>query len=112
MSDQPVYHVPDGQLSLSGPVVRPEGSGLPIRGDLAHIALAEQYLVSSYVIPLARKLARAESLRAGPRSDAETVALLAKDSAFEVLDLGSAWVWGCLGPSGPTGYLPLEALAE
>ena len=110
MNEKPDYHVPDGQLSLSGPVVRPDGTGLPIRGDLAHIALAERYLVSSYAIPLQRIVGRTETLRAAPQTDAETVTDLAEGTRFEVLDLGGTWVWGCLGPDGPSGYLPLDAL--
>jgi hypothetical protein len=35
------YPLPQGQLSLAGPVDRPAVGTLPIRGDLAHIALAD-----------------------------------------------------------------------
>lgn len=110
MSDQPIYPVPEGQLSLSGPVERPELSALPIRGDLAHIALADRYLVANYVVPMPRELARDSSLQSAPRDDAEIVARLAGGTRFELLDCAGSWAWGCLGPQGPAGYLPLTAL--
>lgn len=110
MNDQPKYEVPSGQLALSGPVVRPDHSSLPIRGDIAHIALANRYLVAAYVVPLERTLATAGALHVQPRGDAEVVGTLDAGMRFEVLDIAGAWAWGCLGPEGPTGYLPLAAL--
>ena len=110
MNDQPKYEVPSGELALSGPVVRPDHSSLPIRGDLAHIALADRYLVAAYVVPLERVLAIAGTLHAQPREDAEVVGRLAAGTRFEVLDIAGNWAWGCLGPEGSTGYLPLAAL--
>lgn len=112
VSDQPTYQVPQGQLSLSGPVVRPEHASLPIRGDLAHIALADRYLVASYVVPLERVLAADADLLTIPREGADVVASLAAGTRFELLDVAGQWAWGCLGPQGPAGYLPLAALAE
>lgn len=112
VNDQPQYEVPEGELSLSGPVVRPDGSGLPIRGDIAHIALASRYLVASYVVPLVHRLAQDATLRSAPREDAESVTELPAGTTFELLDAAGDWAWGSLGPDGPAGYLPLAALAE
>ncbi len=106
------YQVPTEQLSLSGPVSRPETTHLPIRGDLAHVALAHRYLVAHYVVPQVRVLAKAAVLRHAPRDDGEIVAEWPEGTAAEVLDCAGAWAWACLGPEGPTGYLPLSALAE
>ena len=111
MNDQPKYEVPGGQLALSGPVVRPDHGSLPIRGDIAHIALANRYLVAAYVVPLERTLAHPATLRVQPRDDADIVGNLDEGLRFEVLDIAGAWAWGCLGPEGPTGYLPLSALS-
>ena len=110
MNDQPKYEVPSGQLALSGPVVRQDHGSLPIRGDIAHIALADRYLVAAYVVPLERTLVTTGALHVQPREDAEVVGILEAGTRFEVLDIAGAWAWGCLGPEGPTGYLPLAAL--
>ena len=105
------YPLPQGQLSLSGPVNRPAVGTLPIRGDLAHIALADRYLVANYVVPMPSVLASDASLNNAPRTDADTVTMLAAGTRFELLDCAGNWAWGCLGPEGPAGYLPLDALA-
>lgn len=112
MSASEKYEVPAEQLSLSGPVTRPEACQLPMRGDLAHIALAHRFLVAHYVIPHEKVLAEGAVLRAQPRADADSVAELTGGQAFELLDIAGDWAWGCLGPSGPTGYVPVSALAE
>ncbi len=106
------YEVPTEQLSLSGPVSRPEATRLPIRGDLAHVALARRYLVAHYVVPQVRTLAVDSSLLRTPRDDAEEVAALVAATEVEVLDCAGAWAWACLGPEGPTGYLPIAALEK
>lgn len=85
---------------------------LPVRGDLAHIALAHRYLAAHYVVPQIRTLATEAALHAASRDDAETLTTLAAGTVFEVLDVAGPWVWGCTGPEGPAGYLPLAALAE
>ena len=112
MSASDKYEVPTQQLSLSGPVTRPEACQLPMRGDLAHIALAHRFLVAHYVIPHEKVVAEDVALRVQPRAEADGVAQLAAGQAFELLDIAGDWAWGCLGPSGPTGYLPVSALAE
>lgn len=106
------YQVPTEQLSLSGPVSRPEATRLPIRGDLAHIALAHRYLVAHYVVPQVRTLAEDAALRRSPRADADAVADYPAGTELEVLDCLGAWAWACLGPEGPTGYLPIAALRK
>ena len=112
MSEPHHYEVPTEQLSLSGPVSRPEATRLPIRGDLAHVALAHRYLVAHYVVPQVRTLASDAALLRSPRADAETVAEWTAGAEVEVLDCAGAWAWACLGPDGPTGYLPLAALQK
>ena len=108
----PAYDLPDGQLSLSGPVVRPAVGTLPIRGDLAHIALAEGYLVAHYVVPQPRTIgASGAALLCLPRDGSDQVDHLAPGTLFEALDYSGDWCWGCLGPRGPTGYLRIAELA-
>ncbi|MXO74606.1 hypothetical protein GRI40_05135 [Altererythrobacter aerius] len=104
--------MPTGQLSLSGPVARPAVGTLPIRGDLAHIALADRYLVAHYVAPQPRSVGNeGATLLCQPRPGSEEVATLEPGQAFEALDYAGDWCWGCCGPEGPTGYVPTAHLA-
>jgi hypothetical protein len=106
------YPLPQGQLSLKGPVDRPAVGTLPIRGDLAHIALADTYLVANYVMPQPRAIGpEGATLLCLPREGADVVTSLEPGAAFEALDYAGDWCWGCLGPQGPSGYLPIAALA-
>jgi hypothetical protein len=95
--DEPIYAVPAGVLGLKGPVEKPAPGTLPLRGDLAHIALAGTHL--------------AAHLRLNPRSDSEAFTTLAPGSRFELLDVAGDWVWGCPGPQGPSGWCRASELA-
>lgn len=106
------YELPKGLISLDGPITRPAPGTLPIRGDLAHIALADRYLVAHYVVPQAYNIGSADAdLKLTANPDAQTIAVLPAGSPFEVLDHAGAWSWGCVGPEGPTGYIPTARLA-
>ena len=50
------YSLPEGVVGLNGPVDKPAPGTLPLRGDLAHIALAQTYLAAHYVIPQPRAI--------------------------------------------------------
>lgn len=111
MTEPGEYPLPEGQLSLAGPVVRPATGTLPIRGDLAHIALANCYLVANYVVPQARRIGPAgATLLCVAREGSDAVAELAPGETFEALDYSGEWCWGCRGPEGPSGYLPIASL--
>lgn len=111
MSGAQAYVVPTGSLRLAGPVARPAPGTLPLRGDLAHIGLAGRYLAAHYVIPQPREIAASGAqLRVAARPDADVVAELAAGSTLEVLDMAGEWAWACLGPDGPSGYVPLAML--
>lgn len=106
------YGVPQGVLGLKGPVDKPAPGTLPLRGDLAHIALAATHLAAHYVIPQVRVVgADGASLRLAPRDDSEAFAQLASGSRFELLDVAGVWVWGCPGPAGPSGWCRATELA-
>ena len=105
------YQVPDGDLGLKGPVQKPAPGTLPLRGDLAHIALAGTHLAAHYVIPTyACVTASRTNMRAFARDDADINTELAKGREVEVLDIGHEWVWCCLGPQGPSGYVHTDCL--
>lgn len=105
------YAIPREPLRLSGPVERPAPGALPLRGDLAHIALAHRYLVQNYVCPMPRTIAAADApMLLHPHDDAEQVVLLSAGSTVELLDQVGAWAWVCRGPDGPAGFVQLAAL--
>ncbi len=106
MSDVARYTLPGGTVGLTGPVARPEPGQLPLRGDLAHIALAGTHLAAHYAVPIIRNIgASGVSLRLQPRADADTTQQLMPGTIFEVLDYTGDWAWGCCGPAGPAGYV-------
>jgi hypothetical protein len=106
------YAVPQGVLGLKGPVEKPAPGTLPLRGDLAHIALAGTHLAAHYVIPHVRTVGDAGAgLRLAPRGDSEVFASLDAASRFELLDVAGEWVWGCSGPTGPSGWCRASELA-
>lgn len=106
------YTVPEGVLGLKGPVEKPAPGTLPLRGDLAHMALAGSHLAAHYVIPHIRAVgAGGAGLRLTPRADAEVFVELAPASRFELLDVAGEWVWGCPGPHGPAGWCRASELA-
>jgi hypothetical protein len=106
------YLVPDGVLGLKGPVEKPAPGTLPLRGDLAHIALAGVHLAAHYVIPQPRLIgADGAELHLVPREDAEVQHRLAAGTAVELLDIAGDWAWICLGDAGPSGYCNSAQLA-
>jgi hypothetical protein len=111
--DKTEYAVPQGVLGLKGPVEKPAPGTLPLRGDLAHIALAGIHLAAHYVIPHVHTVAAAGAgLRLTPRDDAEVFTTLAPGSRFELLDVAGEWAWGCPGPQGPSGWCRTSELAH
>lgn len=110
--DHRSYGVPTGPLRLSGPVDRPPPGALPLRGDLAHIALAQRYLVQNYVCPTPRTVGAADTaMLLNAHDGAEQVVRLSAGSPIELLDEVGAWAWVCRGPEGPAGFVRLSALA-
>lgn len=111
-SQSKTYEVPAGILGLRGPVEKPEPGTLPVRGDLAHIALAGKHLAAHYVIPTAVIVGNAVAeILLMPSDDAETVVTVNAGSRLEILDTEGDWVWACIGPDGPSGYCKSSALA-
>lgn len=106
------YRLPEGPIGLEGPVSRPAPGTLPLRGDLAHIALAGRYLAAHYVVPQARVVGpEGAALHLIPRDDSEVVVQLEADEAIEALDFAGDWCWATRGPEGPSGYLRTALLA-
>ncbi len=107
------YTVPEGPLGLLGPVEKPAPGTLPLRGDLAHMALAGTHLAAHYVIPHARTIGpQGADVLENTRDDSPTVTRFEAGTAIEVIDIAGDWIWACLGPDGPTGYIKADCLAD
>lgn len=105
------YTVPEGPLGLMGPVAKPAPGTLPLRGDLAHIALAGKHLAAHYVIPHIRMVGEnGVDVMENTREDSPRVTRFEAGTKIEVLDVAGEWVWGCLGPEGPSGYMKASCL--
>ena len=113
---------PKGQLAMTGPSADvPEGH-LPVRGDLAHIALAGTYFVPHYAAPMAHvAMADGAILRIAPRFEADEVEALCAGTSFGVLDIAGDWAWGQVaenangdgdGDGGPVGYVAMSQLQQ
>nr|WP_269060279.1 hypothetical protein [Citromicrobium bathyomarinum] len=95
---------------MTGPVVWPEKGTLPLRRDLAHIDLAPRFLVANYAVPVPMQIgdAPAPLVRSTLEED-DVITTLEPGASFEALDVTGSWVWGCLGPEGPSGYVRRSA---
>ena len=90
---------------------RPDPRTVPIRGDLAHVALAGRFFVPHYAVPQPRSVMPGGAvLRVDAREEAEELCTLMEGDSFEVLDVSGQWAWGCLSVEGPVGYVKLNSL--
>lgn len=100
-----------GPFVLSGPAARPDPHKVPLRGDLAHIALAGKHFVPHYAVPQPRiVMPGGASLLAQPDDASEELCVLMEGDSFEVLDIAGRWAWGCMSVHGPVGYLRADRL--
>ncbi|MFU7527705.1 hypothetical protein [Qipengyuania sp. ASV99] len=112
-SQSQIYDVPTGVIGLTGPVAKPAPGTLPLRGDLAHIALAGKHLAAHYVIPQERFVGKdGADVLENSRDDSAVLHRFAPGTRVEVLDSAGQWVWGCLGPDGPSGYIKADCLSD
>ena len=112
-SDNGNYAVPQGILGLKGPVKKPAPGTLPLRGDLAHMALAGTHLAAHYVIPHVRTVgAGGVDVMENTRDDSPVITRFEPGTKIEILDVAGDWVWGCLGPQGPSGYMKPHCLSD
>lgn len=85
----------------------------PVRGDLAHIALAGKVFVPHYAVPMPHFVARdGAEMRAVADRKADAVSTLSEGATFDVLDIAGDWAWGQHGEDGPVGYVALENLVR
>ena len=113
MSRPADYSLPTETVGLTGPVRKPAPGTKPLRGDLAHIALASRFLVAHYAIPSIMHIGDTPSaLLRSTNGDEDVLLTLEPGAPFEALDVTNTWVWGCVGPDGPSGYVKRSAFAQ
>ncbi len=107
-----------GKFGLTGPVVLPDPTRAPLRGDLAHIALAGHYLVPHYAAPQPRRILRPTVLCSGADKPETNRGELAEGDIFDVLDITGEWAWGIEhtgsedGLGGKVGWVKFADLGE
>ncbi len=104
---------PLGPFSLAGPIEKPDPTSVPLRGDVAHVALAGRYFVPHYVVPMQRMVGDCgANLRAEATELSEILYDLSPGQRFDMLDTSGNWAWGCLGLDGPVGFVMLDELLD
>ena len=99
--------------ALTGPQPRAEPGRTPLRGDLAHIALAGKFFVPHYAVPQPRiVMPGGAPLMSGTGESAQELCSLMEGDSFEVLEVSGGWAWGCLGLGGPVGYIRVDRLEQ
>ncbi|MBB3033413.1 hypothetical protein [Alteriqipengyuania lutimaris] len=112
MNDPQTIPEQRAELGLTGPVDWPEKGTLPLRRDLAHIALAPRFLVAHYAVPTDMHIGDAPAaLVRSTQAEDDVIVTLEPGTQFQALDVTTTWVWGCLGPDGPSGYVKRSAFA-
>ena len=102
---------PRNIYALTGPQPRADPAHTPLRGDLAHIALAGRHFVPHYAVPQPRSvMPGGAALRTATGEGGEELCTLMEGDSFEVLDVSGSYAWGCLGLDGPVGYVHLDRL--
>ena len=99
--------------ALTGPQPKAEPGRTPLRGDLAHIALAGKFFVPHYAVPQPRTVMPGGApLLSGTGEGAQELCTLIEGDSFEVLEVSGGWAWGCLSVEGPVGYIRLDRLEQ
>ena len=112
MTDFSALTTPGRSFSLSGPGERVPVPAMPVRGDLAHIAMAGRVFVPHYAVPDAHVATCDTPIRAKSDPSSDILGNLAKGSVFEVLDVAGGFAWGAVESDGPVGYVAIADLSR
>lgn len=101
--------------ALTGPSPSFAPGHVPVRGDLAHIAMAGKWFVPHYAVPMPHRVGNAgATLLKAPQDGAEGLEQLPAGARFDVLEISGGWCWGQVpttsGEGGFVGYVPQAAL--
>jgi len=98
-------------FALAGPMEITDCVHTPVRGDLAHIALAGRYFVPHYAVPMPCTVTkRGTRLMAGTRGEPIVLVKLGAGAVFNVLDISDDLAWGQCGEDGLVGYVAMDRL--
>jgi hypothetical protein len=105
-------------FALSGISTRFDPAHTPVRGDLAHVALAGKVFVPHYAVPMPHSAIQATPVYLKASKEADPVGALTEGGVFDVLDMAGDWAWGVISGGdngdplefGPVGYVPLSLL--
>ena len=100
-------------FSLAGPSpVRVPGH-VPVRGDLAHIAMAGKWFVPHYAVPMPHVVRVGGAALLKSANGAEVLENLAAGTRFDVLEIAGGWCWGQISnASGEGGFVGYVAMAN
>ena len=100
---------PRERLRLSGRSVKLDPATHAVRGDIADIELAHQVFAPHYARALPHRAIVATPVLIEANDNATTVANLALEDRFDVLDISGGFAWGKTA-TGIPGYVPMAAL--
>ena len=105
-----------GPFALDRAMAKPDAASVPVRGDLAHIALAGVHFVPHYAVPQTYAVGPSGAdVTATTRADADVRGHLDAGATFAVLDVEGDHAWGCAGDSmgsfAPIGWVALDRLS-
>ena len=97
-------------FSLTGPSPALASGHVPVRGDLAHIAMAGKWFVPHYAAPMPHVVRAGGAPLLKAASGAEVLEHLAAGARFDVLEMSGGWCWGQAGEGGFVGYVAVDKL--
>lgn len=97
-------------FSLTGPSPALALGHVPVRGDLAHIAMAGKWFVPHYAVPMPHVVRAGGAALLKSANVAEVLENLTAGARFDVLEIAGDWCWGQAGEGGFVGYVAMANL--
>ena len=97
-------------FALTGPSPALAPGHVPVRGDLAHIAMAGKWFVPHYAVPMPHVVRAGGAPLLKAAGGTEVLEGLAAGACFDVLEIAGDWCWGQAGNDGFVGYIAANTL--
>ena len=97
-------------FALTGPSPALAPGHVPVRGDLAHIAMAGKWFVPHYAVPMPHVVRSCGAPLLKAAKGDEVLEHLVAGALFDVLEMSGGWCWGQAGPDGFVGYVAADKL--
>ena len=97
-------------FALTGPSPALAPGHVPVRGDLAHIAMAGKWFVPHYAVPMPHVVRAGGAPLLKAAGGIEVLDDLAGGARFDVLEIAGGWCWGQAGEGGFVGYVAVAKL--